>query len=296
MKIDGSNAMVKKNGNNQSLKEWLFEQADSFRGIIPEGTINLDRFVRAAAIEILNNPKLMMCDRRSIMVALGHCARFGLEPGSLLGQAWLIPYNESRTMPDGTRTKIMTCHFQLGYKGLIELARRSKTIKTISAEIVYENDFFDVELGTERRLTHKIDIRKERGEPIAYYCIVEFNNGGSQFSVMSKKDAEKHRDKYAKALGEDSPWITDFDSMALKTVIIRTLKLCPISVEVLEAVRREEREMSGELHVNSDELVLSGNANREIAPESHVQVENGKPQSSLNSEKVSEQEEVLDLF
>jgi recombination protein RecT len=171
-------------------------------------------------------------------------ARYGLEVGALLGQAWIIPYNDRRQMPDGAWAKVMTAHFQIGYKGLIVLARRSKTIKTIAAETVYEADHFEVELGLHANLVHRLDIRKPRGEPIAYYAAVELENGGVQFKVLTKDDATKHRDNYSRGYQqspEDNPWVTNFGAMALKTVIIQTLKLCPMSVEALEAVGREER-------------------------------------------------------
>lgn len=128
-------------------------------------------------------------------------------------------------------------------KGLIALARRSNTIKTIAAEPIYENDIFDVELGMNRHLSHKMDITKERGEVIGYYCLVELTNGGTQFHIMSKKDAENHRDKFSKAYKKDDKdniWNKNFDAMALKSCVIQTLKLCPISVEALDAVSREE--------------------------------------------------------
>jgi len=230
----------------RTLRDWLNDNKARFEAALPKGTIDIDRFVAAAAIEIANSPKLMQCDRQSIAISLGQAARYGLEVGSLLGQAWLIPYNEKRKMVDGSVQKVMTCHFQLGYKGIIMLARRSKTIKTISAEVVYDHDKFEVELGMGRHLTHQIDVREERGDPIAYYCLVELENGGTQFGVMTMKDIIKHRDLYSKNFQQqsedpDNIWNRNFDEMALKTVIIKTLKLCPMSVEALEAVSREDR-------------------------------------------------------
>ena len=130
-------------------------------------------------------------------------------------------------------------------KGLISLARRSNTIKTIAAECICENDICDIELGMNRHLSHKIDITKERGDVIAYYCLVELNNGGVQFCVKTKKDIEKHRDKFSKAYNPKDPeniWNKNFDAMALKTCVIQALKLCPISIEALEAVSKEEQE------------------------------------------------------
>lgn len=229
----------------QNMREWLDSYQDKFMEAIPRNTIDVGRFITAASLEIASSDKLQKCDKVSIFRSLLESARYGLEVGKLLGQAWLIPYNENKKTEVGWQ-KVLTCHFQLGYKGLIVLARRSQTIKTITAEIVYENDQFEVELGQNRHLTHKIDIRKERGEPIAYYCLVELENGGCQFVVMTKGDAAKHRDNYSKAHqqkkeGDESTWDTNFDEMALKTCVIKNLKLCPISIEALEAAGREER-------------------------------------------------------
>ncbi|GAB6276284.1 MAG: recombinase RecT [Rectinema sp.] len=251
MKANGTDALSTINKSAEApkpktLKQFLQDNKSSFESALPKNTINVERFITAAAMEITNNPKLMQCDHTSILLSLGQAARYGLEVGPLLGQAWLIPYNENRYI-DGRWQKQMMCHFQTGYRGLIVLARRSQTIKTISAEIVYDNDFIEVELGLKHSLTHKIDIRKERGGPIAYYCIVELMNGGVQFGIISKADAEKHRDKYSKSYakkkeGEESVWDTNFDEMALKTIVIKALKLCPLSIEALEAVSRAERE------------------------------------------------------
>ncbi len=248
MKADGSNYTKPENENKEvkkrpaDLKDWLIRQTESFKGIIPAGTINPERFIRAAAIEIVNNPRLMACSQASIAISLGQCAKFGLEPGSLLGQAYLIPYNESK--------KGMTCHFQIGYKGLLVLARRSQTIKSVTVEVVFEKDFFDVDKGTDKKVIHKPDYRKARGEPFAYYAIAHLSNGDYQSAVMSKQDVIEHRSRFSKAWnnkkdGEETVWDTDFDAMALKTVLIKCLKLCPISVDVLEAVNREEQLMAG---------------------------------------------------
>jgi recombination protein RecT len=252
----------------QTLREWMHSYRDRFQEAIPQGTINLERFIAAATLEIMNNPTLQKCEKASLQACLMQSARYGLEVGSLLGQAYLIPYNESKRLEGGAWAKVMTCHFQLGYKGLIVLARRSKTIRTITAEPVHENDIFEATLGLDPTLVHKIDIRKERGEPIAYYCAVQLENEGRQFKIITKKEAEDHRDSYSKASQQDdkqtSPWSTNFEAMALKTVIIKALKLCPMSVEAMEAVSREEQRPFR--NVNDDVLLLPAEPTAEAAP------------------------------
>ena len=239
MKTNGSNAnqVTTTTEKKGTLGEWLKERKDSFSQALPANTVNVDRFMQSAILAITNPkmPNLLKCSKESIFRSLKEAAAYGLELNGMLGQAYLIPYNEKG---------VMTAHLQLGYKGLIALARRSNTIKTIAAEPIHENDIFEVELGMGRKLSHRIDIMKERGEVIGYYCLVELCNGGSQFKVMSKKDVENHRNKFSKAYDpKDSSniWNKNFDAMALKTVVIQALKLCPISIEAMDAVIRDER-------------------------------------------------------
>ena len=245
MKTNGTNAIATTEKKQGTLGDWMNGNKEAFLSALPKNTINVDRFIQSAIMAITNpkNPTLRTCTKDSLFRSLKESASYGLEVSGVLGQAYLIPYNENVQVAPGKWEKQMTCHFQLGYKGLIELARRSNTIKTIAAEPIHENDIFDIELGMNRHLSHKIDITKERGEVIGYYCLVELTNGGCQFTVSSKKDIENHRDKFSKAYKKEDKsnvWNSNFDAMALKTQVIKTLKLCPISVEALDAVAKEE--------------------------------------------------------
>ena len=240
MKTNGSNAnqVATTKEKKGTLGEWLNERKDSLNQALPANTVNVDRFMQSAFLAITNPqmPNLVKCSKESIFRSLREAAAYGLELNGMLGQAYLIPYNVKG---------VMTCSLQLGYKGLIALARRSNTIKTIAAEAIHENDIFDCELASGRSIHHKIDIFKERGEVVAYYCLVELSNGGEQFKVLSKKEVEKHRDKFSKAYNPKDPnniWNKNFDAMALKTCVIQALKLCPISIEAMDAVVREEKE------------------------------------------------------
>ena len=265
MKTNGSNAkeVATTQQKQGTLGEWLNNNKESFGKALPLNTINVDRFIKSAMLAITNPkmPNLRVCTKESIFRALSEAASYGLDLNGTLGQSYLIPYNESRQV-NGKWVKEMTAHWQIGYKGLIALARRSNTIKTIAAEPVHENDIFEVQLGMGRSLSHKIDIMKERGDVIGYYCLVELCNGGTQFKVMSKKDVENHRNKFSKAYDpkdENNIWNKNFDAMALKTVVIQALKLCPISIEAMDAVIREEREdIKDEISVDytlSDDIV-----------------------------------------
>ena len=256
MKTDGSDANRKQVATQTQQKQgtlgdWLAIQQKRVQPSLPAGTVSVERFMESVKFAILDpkNPLLRTCDKDSLQRSIAQAANYGLEVGGVLGQSYFIPYNESVKQPNGQMTKVMTCHFQIGYKGLIELARRSKTIKTIAAEPVYENDDFECELASGRSIHHKINIFKDRGNVVAYYCLVELTNGGEQFAIITKSDAEKFRDKYSKSYVmaksngkglEENNWVKNFDAMALKTCVIKALKLCPISIETLRAVQTEE--------------------------------------------------------
>jgi recombination protein RecT len=259
MRTDGSDSMTKIQMQAQpqkqsTLREWLAIEQKRVEPSLPIGTVSIERFMESVKFAILDpkNPNLKLCDKDSLRRSIAQAANYGLEVGGVLGQSYFIPYNESVKNPQtGAWDKVMTCHFQIGYKGLIELARRSKTIKTIAAEPVYSNDDFDCELASGRCIHHKINIFKDRGEVVAYYCLVELTNGGEQFAILTKSDAEKFRDKYSKSYVQakqsgrgldENNWVKNFDAMALKTCVIKALKLCPISIETLRAVQTEEIE------------------------------------------------------
>lgn len=291
MKLDGSNVKTVATTTEKkgTLGEWMKGNKEAFLSAIPKGTIDIDRFMQSAILAI-TNPKmknLMICSKESIFRSLKEAASYGLELNGTLGQAYLIPYNEKG---------VMTAHFQMGYKGLIALARRSSTIKTIAAEPVYENDIFEVQLGVGRNLSHKLDLKKERGEVVGYYCLVELENGGVQFKVMSKKDIELHRDKFSKAFNKNDPeniWNKNFDAMALKTCVIQALKLCPISIEALEAVSKEEQ---NDIKVeDSDFTVVDYNENpqkEEVETVEVVKKETVKNLETIETPGLSPEEEI----
>jgi recombination protein RecT len=96
---------------------------------------------------------------------------------------------------------------------------------------VYENDEFEYEYGLDDKLVHKPTM-EAKGAAIAYYAIAKLKDGGYSFVVMSHKEIEAHRDKYAKSKNY-GPWKDEFEGMAKKTVLRQLIKYLPISVEQL---------------------------------------------------------------
>ncbi|WP_340011757.1 recombination protein RecT [Paenibacillus sp. FSL H7-0690] len=206
----------------------LFEQMKpAIAQAIPKH-LTPDRLLRIATTSIRTNPKLKVCSPESLLGAVMQCAQLGLEP-SILGHAYLIPYKNKG---------VDECQFQIGYKGLIELARRTGQISSIMAQAVHQNDEFEYEYGINEKLRH-VPADGDRGPVVKYYSYAKFKDGGYSFMVMSRNDIVIHRDKFSKAKNF-GPWVDHFDEMAKKTVLKSLMKYMPISVEFQRAVDQDE--------------------------------------------------------
>lgn len=116
------------------------------------------------------------------------------------------------------------------------MAWRSGEITSISAEVVYENDVFEYELGLEPKLKH-IPARSDRGKPVFYYACFKTKLGGVGFKVMSVEEIRAFAKEYSKSSNSSySPWSTNFDSMAKKTVLKQVLKFAPLKTEFVRGI------------------------------------------------------------
>lgn len=200
-------------------------------------SLTADRLARIVMTEIRKNPKLETCDQGSFMGALMQCAQLGLEPGGALGHAYLIPF-------ENRKKGITEVQFIVGYRGMIDLARRSGQIESLEAHAVYENDESDIEFGLGSKLVHKPNFEADdRGAMKLVYAIAKLKGGGVQFEVMSKKEIDKI--KAMSRAGSYGPWVDHYDQMALKTVIRRLFKYLPVSIEMTKAVTLDEQAESG---------------------------------------------------
>ena len=196
--------------------------------------ITPERFTRIALTAYSRNEKLQECTAESFLGSMMQAAQLGVEPNTPLGQAYLIPYRNRG---------VMEVQFQLGYRGMIDLAYRSGEVQNIQAHEVYENDTFEYELGLNPKLRH-VPALKDRGEVILYYAVFKLTNGGVGFEVMSKEDVEAFAKKKSKTYGT-GPWQSDFDAMAKKTLVKRLLKFAPLKSDFVRAVTADETIKSG---------------------------------------------------
>lgn len=228
-----TNQITKGNDRKQPITMGMINQMmPQIKAALPS-VITPERFTRMMLTAYQTTPKLKECSAPSVLASMLNAAQLGLEPNTPLGQAYLIPYWNSKTGCEEAQ-------FQIGYKGLLSLAYRNPEIQSIQAHTVYENDKFEYSFGLNPTLTH-VPALKNRGEAICYYAIYNMANGGYGFEVMSKADIEEHKSKYSKADNKGfSPWSTNFDEMAKKTVIKKLLKYAPLSVELARAMAQDE--------------------------------------------------------
>ena len=224
-----STAVTKKE-EPKSMMAWIKGYEKQIAKALPS-VMTPERFARIAMTAVTQNPTLGACTPGSFIGALLTAAQLGLEPNTPLGQAYLIPFKNKG---------VLEAQFQLGYRGLIELAYRSGDLKSIDAHIVYENDTFEYELGLEPKLRH-VPAMKNRGGIAWVYAICKLQSGGQGFEVMSFEDVEEHKKKYSKAASKGfSPWQTSWEEMAKKTVIKKVLKYAPLRTEFARAVGDDE--------------------------------------------------------
>ena len=223
--------MVKKESKSKTIFDVIQAGAKQFATALPKH-VNSERFVRIAITTIRQNPKLAKCSQESLLGALMVSAQLGLEPGTL-GQCYLIPFENKKA---GT----VECQFQIGYKGLIELLRRSGQLSDIYSYTVYENDDFNIEYGLSRTLTHKPNF-DERGEIKGFYAVAILKDGAKAFEYMTKDEVVKHEEKYRKGSYKNDVWNKNFEEMSQKTVVKKLLKWLPVSVEFLEMAAKDEK-------------------------------------------------------
>ena len=223
--------MVKKENKSKTIFDVIQAGAKQFATALPKH-VNSERFVRIAITTIRQNPKLAKCSQESLLGALMVSAQLGLEPGTL-GQCYLIPFENKKA---GT----VECQFQIGYKGLIELLRRSGQLSDIYSYTVYENDDFNIEYGLSRTLVHKPNFT-DRGEIKGFYAVAILKDGAKAFEYMTKDEITKHEEKYRKGSYKNDVWNKNFEEMAQKTVVKKLLKWLPVSVEFLEMAVKDEK-------------------------------------------------------
>jgi recombination protein RecT len=243
----------------QSVKDLLIsKQAGQQLAAVAARHMNPERMMRVVANAIRTTPKLQQCEPISFLGALMQCASLGLEPNTILGHAYLIPFDKTLNRNKATERTITEVQLVIGYKGLIDLARRSGHITSIHAGIHYSDDattggLWEYEEGTEAKLRHRNG--DMAGQKKHAYAIAKFKDGGHAYVVMPWSHVMKIRDAsqgYKRAVENakkwkkpvDTPWVTHEDAMAKKTAIRALAKYLPLSVEFSDAMAVDEQSLN----------------------------------------------------
>ena len=189
-----------------------------------------DRLYQLSVSAINTTPKLAQATPASLLSCIMKCSALGLEPSAVdgLGRAYILPYENRKT---GT----VEAQLIVGYKGLIDLCRRSGQLKSIHAQAVYEGDgfsYWEDETGQHFRFEPARGVSHDPAHLTDVYVCAQLKDGGFVFETMTKQEVDAIR-KRSRA-SKYGPWQTDYEAMALKTVIRRAAKYLPMSTESQE--------------------------------------------------------------
>lgn len=197
-------------------------------------------FANAVVNAVATDPNLLKAmdeSPASLIGAVIQSAILGLIPNTPLGHAYLVAYYAKDKLASEKAKRTVyhwQVNFQIGYRGVLELVRRSGELAYVTAETVYEKDFFDHMQGTERWLKHKPYDGEDAGKPIKFYAIFQTKGGEPQFKVWSYAKVMSHAKKFSKSWNDQEqkffgPWSNNFESMAKKTVLLDVLNYAPRS-------------------------------------------------------------------
>ena len=212
-----TNSLAKLKGilNNETMQQ-------NFRNLLAE---NAGAFM-ASIIELYQSDgALQKCDPNRVVLEALKAATLKLPINKQLGFAYIIPYNNVPT-------------FQLGFRGLIQLAQRSGQYRYINADVVCEGESVNY-----NRITGMLEISgtAKSETPVGYFAYFQLLNGFEKCVYWTREKVEAHAKRYSKAWSKaDSPWHTNFDAMALKTVLKTIIsKYGVMSVEFANAIAND---------------------------------------------------------
>ena len=223
------NTQVQKVINNvQTFKGMPTTRINEVLGTYQESLKNLmnsperaARMIQIMSTAIKRNPQLQECSPSSIIGGMLQAAMLNLDFNPSLGLCYLVPYGKE-------------AQFQLGYRGMITLAHRSKEILEIYAEVVYEDDEFYIEYGLNRVLSHVPKfLHIGDSTKIKYvYAVAKTKDGGTFYTVLSKPQIEALRKRSPmQKFKMNGAWATDYGEMAKAKAIKQLFKYLPSNAE-----------------------------------------------------------------
>ncbi len=245
-----------------TVQEALKKMMPQFAMVLPKH-LTPERLCRVALNACHSTPKLLECERKSFYSAIMRAAQLGLEPDGVLGQAYLIPFKRNFKDASGAWQNVMEVQFIVGYKGLIDLARRSGDVSNIIAKEVYSGDEFSIDWSQEIPFVHKPKMEGERGTVTHFWAMARFKDGGFHWDYLTVAEVNAIRDKGNG--GKNAVWTDHYIEMGKKTAIRRIAKYLPMSVQ--KASAGDDLIDAGKAFSVTDygDIVIEGNA--EVMPD-----------------------------
>lgn len=209
---------------------YLFTQNQkALVGSAPKGAAHGDpnRLIRIAYNAIATDEKLLQCTHVSILGGVMEALKLGLTLGGPMQEAWLIPFMNNKK-------NVLEATFIVGYQGYRNIIDRAKSTLDLHPRVVYANDEFDFQFGDRPFIHHRPHWfvgRPQRGELVAVYAVAHLRGGGLQMEILPKSEVDEHRNR--SRAKNNGPWVTDYDSMALKTSLRKIAKYLPKSSDLL---------------------------------------------------------------
>lgn len=211
------------------VRDLLMNYKSAIAAALPKH-LSADRMLRVALTAVNQTPKLLGCKRETLIQSILQASALGLEPG-MLGHCYLIPYGDAVTL-------------QVGYKGFIDLARRSGQVLDLWSSVVFEGETFAIDLGLNRNLTHVPKPPSERGKKmIGVYAVAKLKDGSVHFEFLWAEEVERIRK--ASRNSDRGPWVDWTEEMWKKTAIKRLVKYLPISIEIQRAAATDDASEMG---------------------------------------------------
>lgn len=229
---NGNTALVKPAGGDdptRALARFLDARSKGLAKFAAS-RVKPETLIRLAVFEFSQNEWLRRCTPESIYASLILSAQIGLEPSGIKGEAYLVPFKGK-------------CTLIPGWRGLVKLALRSKAVKSLYSHIVYEEDEFYVDLGSEPKVHHRPNIDRDERTPIrCAYAVAHMENGSIDVEVMTLSELKYIRDMASKTRGgKDGPAYTDWeDQMYRKAPIRRLCKRLPLGDDFFIAAKADE--------------------------------------------------------
>jgi recombination protein RecT len=230
---------------------------DQFKGVLNSQTIRAQlknslkedsgAFMSSMIDLYSGDSALQNCNPEAVALECIKAAALNLPLVKSLGFAYVVPYKNVPT-------------FTIGYKGLIQLAQRTGQYKTINADVVYEG-----EISGFSKLSGEIDLsgQKVSDTVVGYFAYIKMVNGFEKMLYMTKEEVEAWAERYSPSFKSNySPWKTEFDKMAIKTVLRRLIGTYGIMTSTMQQVFASddyEHKIEREIKANANKTMIEVN-------------------------------------